>query len=369
MKAIGIILAGGKNERMGELTSKRASSALPVGGTYRAIDFPLSNMANSGLNKVAVITLYNSRSLQDHLSSSKWWDFGRKQGGLFVFSPFLSNEASMWFRGTADSMYQNISFLQRSNEPYVVIAPGESLYKMDFSDMIKYHIERQADITIAAKDMKGQDVRDYGVMQLEDDNRLTGFEEKPMEPEGSIASMGIYVISRALLIKLLETVISEGRYDFVKDIIVRFRKKLKIYAYMHDGYWTSINSIQSYYKANMDFLRKEVRDIFLKQPPFIESKPKDEAPAKYNSTATAVNTITGSGSIINGHVENSILFRKVVVGDNSRIINSIIMEGSVIGVNCVVENAILDKEVILSDGKSIIGTSGEPKIVGKNMLL
>ena len=146
MRAVGIILAGGKNERLGSLTTLRASSAMPIGSSYRAIDFPLSNMSNSGISKVAVITQFNSRSLHDHLSSSKWWDLGRKHGGLFIFTPYLSTGDSGWFKGTADSIYQNLTFLQRSNEPYVVISSGEAIYKADYNEIIDYHIEKDADI-------------------------------------------------------------------------------------------------------------------------------------------------------------------------------------------------------------------------------
>ena len=369
MKAIGIILAGGKSERLGELTAIRASSALPVGGSYRAIDFPLSNMSNSGINKVAIITQFNSRSLHDHLSSSKWWDLGRKHGGLFIFTPFLSNESNYWFRGTADSIYQNMSFLKRSNEPYVVIAAGEGIYKIDYNKIVDYHVEKEADITIVCKDMLDQDVHDFGVVNVDEDNRLVDFEEKPVEPQSSTISLGIYVLSRNLLIKLLETALSEGRYDFVKDIIVRYRKKLKMHAYMFDGYWSTINCVKRYYQTNMDFLDKSVRKTFLSEWPFIETKPKDEPPAKYNIGADVRNCIVGSGSILNGYITRSVLFRKVFTGENTNISDSIIMEGCYIGNNCTIRNAILDKEVILSDGKEIIGTPENPMIVKKNTLI
>ena len=254
MKALGIILAGGQSdERLKDLCNVRAVSAMPVGGSYRAIDFSLSNMANSNIKKVAVITQYNSRSLHDHLSSAKWWDLGRKQGGLFIFTPFLSKENSYWFRGTADSIYQNISFLTKSNEPYVVIASGDAIYKMDYNDIINYHIEKDADVTIMCKDMANtdKDVHDFGVMELDSDNRMIDFEEKPVEPQSTIASLGIYVMKRTLLIKLLETVVSEARYDLVKDIIIRYRKKLKIYGYMYDGYWNTLNNINEIGRAHV----------------------------------------------------------------------------------------------------------------------
>lgn len=372
MKALGIILAGGQSdERLKDLCNVRAVSAMPVGGSYRAIDFSLSNMANSNIKKVAVITQFNSRSLHDHLSSAKWWDLGRKQGGLFVFSPFLSNDNSFWFRGTADSIYQNIDFLTKSNETYVVIASGNAIYKVDYNDIINYHIEKNADITIMCKDMANtdKDVHDFGVMQLDENSRMIDFEEKPVDPQSTIASLGIYVIKRTLLIKLLETVCSEARYDLVKDIIIRYRRKLNIYGYVYDGYWNTLNDIKSYVNVNMDFLKKDIRNLFLAEGAHIETKPKDEPSAKYNAGADAKDALVGSGSIINGRVYHSVLFRKVYTGENSSIKDSIIMEGTTIGNNCVIENAIIDKQVVISDDKQIIGTKEKPVIISKGTVM
>lgn len=371
MKAVGIILAGGNNDRLKQLCNVRAVSAMPVGGTYRAIDFSLSNMTNSNIKKVAVITQYNSRSLHDHLSSAKWWDLGRKQGGLFVFTPFLSSDNSFWFRGTADSIYQNLNFLKKSNESFVVIASGDAVYKMDYRDIIKYHIDKDADITIVCKDLKNsdKDIRDFGVMQLENDMRMTDFEEKPVDPQSTVASLGIYVIKRTLLIKLLETVIPEARYDLVKDIIIRYRRKLKIYGFMYEDYWNTLNNINSYVNVNMDFLKKDIRNMFLKRGGYIETKPKDEPPAKYNFGANAKDALVASGSIINGTVEHSVLFRKVFTGENSVVRNSVIMEGSYIGNNCIIENAIIDKEVVISDDKQVRGTPESPVIISKGTLM
>ena len=371
MKAVGIILAGGSNnKRLGKLTETRASSAMPVGGCFRCIDFTLSNMSSSGLGKVAVMIQYNSRSLQDHLSSSKWWDFGRKQGGLFIFTPYQSDDNSYWFRGTADSIYQNITYLKRSNEPYVVIASGNSVHKMDYNDVIKFHVEKGADITIVGTDLpEGDDIRQYGVMETDADNRVVEFEEKPLEPQSDVVSLGVYVISRTLLIKLLESLSSEGRYELVADIFMRYKKRLRIYNYQHKGYWRTLNSVRTYYDCNMDFLKRNVRDLFNRQYPYTDTKPKDEPPAKYNYGASIINSLTGSGAILNGHVKNSVLFRKIYTGENSYISNSILMDGCYIGNNCVVENAILDKEVVLSDGKRIVGEGNEPLIVTKRTVM
>ena len=265
MKAIGIILAGGNNDgRLGVLTDHRAAAALPIGSCYRAIDFTLSNMSNSGIGKVAVLTQYNSRSLRDHLTSSKWWDFGRKQGGLFVFTPYTSNEGSTWFRGTADSIYQNMTYLKRSNEEYVVITSGDSIYKMDYRKVLEYHKEKGADITVVYQKMDGKDLSKFGVVEMDAEGRLEGFEEKPQQPKSDTASLGIYVISRTLLINLLDQAIPEGRYDLVKDIIIPFIKTLKIYGYEYNGYWNAIGAgTAAYFATNMDFLKKESSDSFV----------------------------------------------------------------------------------------------------------
>jgi glucose-1-phosphate adenylyltransferase len=370
MRAVGMILAGGNVDRLGLLTNLRATSAMPVGGCYRAIDFPLSNMSNSGINKVAVITQYNSRSLHDHLSSAKWWDLGRKHGGLFIFTPYLSSDNSYWFRGTADSIYQNMTFLRRSNEQFVVITSGHSVYKMDYNAVIDTHSKTGADITIVSREISDEDdLKSYGVMNVDETGRILDFEEKPLDPQYNTISLGIYVMSRSLLIKLIETVVPEGRYDFVRDILQRYRKKLKLQAYNFSGYWKSVNSVKAYYDLNMDFLKKEVRDILTKKEPYIETKPKDEPPVKFNSGSAFKDSLVGNGSILNGVVEHSVLFRKVYTGENTVVLNSIIMEGCFIGNNCRVENAILDKEVILSDGKHIVGEKHNPIIIKKSEVL
>ncbi|MCL1863561.1 MAG: glucose-1-phosphate adenylyltransferase subunit GlgD [Defluviitaleaceae bacterium] len=366
MRAVGIILAGGKNERMGELTKFRATSALPVGGCYRAIDFPLSNMTNSGINKVAIITQHNSRSLHDHLSSPKWWDLGSKQGGMFVFSPYQTGENSMWFRGTADCIYQNLTYLRRSNEPYVVISSGDCVYKMDYNEMIAYHERKNADITVAYRQVPdNDDIRQYGVIEIDAAGRITDLEEKPLEPQSDLASLGVYVISRPLLIELIETIVNEGRYDLVRDLLSRYRKRLRIYGYRFDGYWRNLGNIHSYFDCNMDFLRREVRNDFIVQHPYVKTKPKDEPPAKYNSHAHVTNCIVGSGAILNGSAYRSVIFRKVYTGENSTVTDSILMEGTYVGNNCVIEYAILDKDVILHNGARIIGTIENPIVITK----
>ena len=254
---------------MGQLSKKRAVAAMPVAGSYRCIDFVLSNMSNSHIQKVAVLTQYNSRSLNEHLNSSKWWDFGRKQGGLYVLTPFITEENSSWYLGTADSIYQNLDFLRRCHEPYVIITSGDCVYKMDYEKILDYHIQTKADITVAVKDLTdpSEDLHRFGIVRMAEDGRITNFEEKPLIAQTNTASIGVYVIRRRLLIELVQKAHEEGRNDFVQDILVRYKDVKKIFAYKHDGYWQNISTIDSYYQTNMDFLRRDVREYFFRDYP------------------------------------------------------------------------------------------------------
>ncbi len=363
MRAIGIILAGGNSKRMKELSRKRAISAMPIAGSYRSIDFALSNMSNSHIQKVAVLTQYNTRSLNEHLSSSKWWDFGRKQGGLYVFTPTITAENTAWYRGTADSLYQNLHFLKESHEPYVVIASGDGVYKLDYNEVLKYHIEKRADITIVCKEMKKEDeLNRFGLVRTNDDGRIIELEEKPMVANSNLVSCGIYVIRRRLLIELLERCAQEDRYDFVNDILIRYKNLKRIYAYRLESYWNNIGTVKSYYKTNMDFLKKEVRDYFFKEGE-IHSKVGDLPPAKYNYGAHVRNSLIASGCIINGTVENSIIFSKSYIGNNCVIRNSIILNDSYIGDNTVIENCIVESHDTIKTNMRYEGTLDDVKII------
>lgn len=367
MRAIGIILAGGSNHRMRELSQKRAVAAMPVAGSYRSIDFALSNMSNSHIQKVAVLTQYNARSLNEHLNSAKWWDFGRKQGGLYILTPTITADNSVWYRGTADSIYQNLDWLKQSHEPYVVLASGDGVYKMDYNQILEYHIEKKADITVVCKEMApGTDVSRFGVVRLAEDGRLEDFEEKPMATDRTTISCGIYVIRRRQLIELIEKCAQEERYDFVQDILIRYRNLKRIYGYMMKDYWSNISSVESYYQTNMDFLKREVRDYFTKQYPEIYSKVLDLPPAKYNLGANVKNSLVSSGCIINGTVENSVIFKKVFVGNNCVIKNSIIMNDVYLGDNTYIENCIVESRDTIRANSRYVGEDGIKIVLEKN---
>ena len=366
MKAIGIILAGGNNKLMKELSNNRAVAAMPVAGSYRAIDFALSNMSNSRINRVAVITQYNARSLNEHLSSSKWWDFGRKQGGLFVFTPTITADSSYWYRGTADSLYQNLHFLKSSHEPYVVIASGDGIYKLDYNKVLEYHIEKKADITMVVKKMTDRsEINRYGLVTMTEEGRITDIDEKPLETNLSTVSTGIYVIRRRLLIELIEAAAAEDRHDFVRDILIRYKNIKKIYGYKLESYWSNVSSVNSYFKTNMDFLKKDVRDYFFKQYPDIYSKVEDLPPAKYNYGAEVSNSLVSSGCIINGTIEDSVLFKKIYVGNNSVVKNCIVLNNAYIGDNSYIENCIIESNSTIKANSRYVGES-EIAIIREN---
>ena len=363
MRAIGIILAGGNSRRMQELSQRRAIAAMPMAGGYRSIDFALSNMTNSGIKTVAVLTQYNSRSLNRHLSSSKWWDFGRKQGGLFVFNPTITAERSDWYRGTADALYQNLDFLKESHEPYAVICSGDCVYKMDYNKVLEYHIEKKADITIVTKDFpEGEDPTRFGFIRANSEGRIMDFEEKPVSTDKTVISCGIYVIRRRHLIDLLEMSRDEGNYDFVKDILVRYKGVKRMFAYKTEDYWANIASVRSYYKTNMDFLDPAVRNYFSDEPR-IYSKVDDLPLAKYNEGCEVRNSLIADGCIINGTVTDSLLMKNVYVGNNCVIKNSVILNDVYIADNSVITNCIVESRDVIGQGSRYEALPGDIKIV------
>lgn len=352
---------------MQELSSKRAIAAMPVGGSFRCIDFVLSNMSNSHVQTVAVLSQYNSRSLNEHLSSSKWWDFGRKQGGLYTFTPTLTADNSWWYRGTADAMYQNLDFLKKRHEPYVIISGGDCVYKLDYNKVLDYHIEKKADITVVCKDMpEDMDVSRFGVVKMNEDYRITEFEEKPMVAQSNTISTGIYIIRRRQLIEMLERCADEERWDFVTDILIRYKNMKRIYGYKMEEYWNNIATVDSYYQTNMDFLRPEVRNFFFREAPQIYSKVDDYPPAKYNSGSQVKNSLISSGCIVNSKIENSLLFKNVFVGKNCVIKNSIILNDVYIGDNTHIENCVVESRGTLKPNTYYCGDDGVKVVMERN---
>ena len=367
MRAVGIILAGGNSHKMRELTHRRAIAAMPIAGSYRSIDFALSNMSNSHIQKVAVLTQYNARSLNEHLNSSKWWDFGRKQGGLYVFTPTITADNGYWYRGTADAIYQNLDFLRKCHEPYVIISSGDAVYKMNYNKALEYHIRKKADVTVVCKRLGAdEDASRFGTLKMNEDMRMDEFEEKPMLATSNMISAGIYVIRRRLLIDLIEHCAEEERHDFVTDILIRYKNLKRMYGYEIKDYWNNISTVEAYYRTNMDFLKPEVRKYFFREYPEIYSKVSDLPPAKYNPGAIVKNSLVGSGSIINGTVENSVLFKKTFVGNNCVIKNSVILNDVYLGDNTYIENCIVESRDTIRANTRHVGANGVKVVVEKN---
>ena len=369
---MGIILTGGRRPGMKELTAIRSGSALPVGGKYRAIDFVLSNMVNSGITNVGVLTQYSFRSLMDHLGSGKEWDLDRRYDGLFMFPPSLSGDDTGWYRGTADAMYNNLTYLRRSNEEYVVITQGNCVFKMSFSEMMDFHEANNADITIAYREMHDflpEELSQLGIMELDEEGRVTDLQEKPLHPRTCNGSIGVYLLKREHLISLLEECAAHGDYDFVKDILIKKLSSLKIYGFRFKDYWRNLSTIKMYYRCNMEMLDPDVRYRLFVEGGKIYTKVKDETPAKYNDEAEVRNSIVADGCIIEGTVENSVLFRGVTVRRGAVIRDSIIMQGTVVDEGVSLQYAILDKNVHVTKDRCLKGEETWPVIISKNVVV
>ena len=364
---LAMILAGGRGSRLHDLTNKVAKPAVSYGGKYRIIDFPLSNCANSGIDTVGVLTQYESILLNSYVAAGRRWGLDAKNSGVYVLPPREKADTDLdVYRGTADAMYQNISFLKKRHEPYVIITSGDCVYKIDYNKVLEYHIEKKADITVVCKDMAPDvDVSRFGVVRMNEDSRIVEFEEKPMVSQSNTISTGIYIVRRRQLIEMLERSAEEGRWDFVTDILIRYKNMKRIYGYKMKEYWSNIATVESYYQTNMDFLKPEVRRYFFHDEPKIYSKVDDLPPAKYNAGSDVRNSLIASGCIVNSKVENSILFKKVFVGKNCVIKNSIILNDVYIGDNTHIENCIVESRDTLKANTYYCGDNGI-KIVSEN---
>ncbi len=366
MKAIGIILATRSSLSLGSLASHRAPASIPMAGSFRALDFPISSMSNSGIKKIGIITQSNTKSIFDHLRSGKWWNIGRKKEGLFVLAPAMTDHGSSFYRGTADAIFKNIDFLKKSYEDYVVLTNADCIYKIDFNDMIEAHAKSGADITIAVqKNTRGLDMRELGNVIYDENKKLTNFEDQPIEPLSDTYFAEIYVFSRKHLIEMIEKLNQENRFRIRQDLLMRYRNHLNIQCYEIDNYWSSIATTEMYYKTNMDFLDDEIRNAMFREGAKVYTKPKDLPPVKYNFSATVKNSIVGRGSIIDGSVLNSVVFRDVKVGAYSTVRNSIVMESTIIGNNVHLENVIVDKGCIIENDVVLIGDPNNIKTIAK----
>ena len=363
---MGIILTN--NDRIPPITDIRANSALPVAGRYRIIDFVLSNMANAGITNIGVATESNYSSLMDHIRSGSPWDLDRKNWGLNILPPSLEKMTYGAIKGNIDMLAGIQDFIQRSPQTYVILSLGNNIYNIDFEDVIEKHIESQADVTTIYTDMTGADERElsrFTMLELNDDKRVVDIEVQPYYPKTSTAGMDVYVMEKALLESIIDECSARGDSDFVKDALVKKIDGLHIYGYEFKGYTEKLDSLKAYYRANMDFLKKEVRDELFNPARPIYTKTKDQSPTKYGADADVKNSFVSDGCVIEGTVINSVLSRGVKVMKGSVVKNSIIMQDSVIEENVELSHVVFDKEVCVTKGRKLIGQESYPLCIAK----
>ena len=367
--AIGVIFSNMHEENVPELVRRRTMASIPFGGRYRLIDFALSNMVNSGITTVGLMTNNNYRSLIDHIGSGKDWDLARKDGGLILLPPF-SEKHDKLYSTRLEALRSITSFLSRRKEKYVVLADCDGVAKFDIADIINYHESKNADITLVTKHGKVGHRSDFMLIHSNDDGRVNEIQLSPHMSEGTTSDIYVnsMVINRQFLLNTVEDTVTHGFTSFESDILVKQLNSLKIYQYDFKGYYAGIDSMEAYFKHNMELLEKDVRDELFGDRD-IYTKVRDSAPSKYGADATVKNSLISDGCVIEGVVENSILFRGVKVGKGAVVKNSIVMQDSYIGTNTSLNCVITDKNVVISDRKTLSGCNELPYFIQKGTRL
>ncbi|HEU65906.1 MAG TPA: glucose-1-phosphate adenylyltransferase [Chloroflexi bacterium] len=350
-KVLALVLAGGEGKRLSVLAQGRAKPAVPFAGKYRIIDFTLSNCVNSGIDKVAVVPQYNPRSLARHIGVGKPWDLDRVVGGITLLHPFVSTNGEMhWYKGTADAVHHNLRFIEDSRIDEVLILSGDHIYIMHYEEMIKFHRQQGGDITIGVTEVPWNEANRFGIVTLDDNNRVVDFEEKPSQPKSNLASMGIYIFNKDILFKVLEDAHRRGLQDFGSQIIPEAIDKYQAYGYKYQGYWRDVGTIEAYWQANMD--------LIIDLPPFnlyepgsqVRTPSVDMPPVKLGPKAQISRSLVSNGCIINGSVSNSVLSPHVYVEAGAQVIESIVFDDTIIAKDSVVHRSIIDKECYIAQG-------------------
>ena len=356
-EVVAMLLAGGQGSRLGVLTKKIAKPAVPFGGKYRIIDFPLSNCANSGIEAVGVLTQYQPLVLNEYIGNGQPWELDGMNSGVTCLSPYESKKGSEWYSGTANAIYQNISYIDRYNPEYVVVLSGDHIYKMDYADMIKFHKEHDAACTIAVIDVSLEEASRFGILNTIEVGSIYEFEEKPAHPKSTNASMGIYVFSWKELRKyLIEDAENENSSnDFGKDVLpAMLNAGERMFAYPFEGYWKDVGTVESLWDANMDLLdpnlKLDLRDIYSKNPMF--------PPHYVSETASIKNSNVSDGCIVEGEVENSILFPGVKIEKGAKVDYSIIMPNTVVKANADIKYSIVSENTVIGCN-AVIGGNPE----------
>lgn len=364
---LGLINIDGK-EHLEQLTSHRPVAALPFGGRYRIIDFVLSNMVNSGIENVGVFTQNNCRSLMDHLRYTKDWDLHRRKGGLFILPPDSSKYPAGIYRGDLEKYSSHMDYVENSKKDYVLVCGSNMICSINYNNAFRFHQETGADITLLYKQLDNEidAVSGETAIKTMPDGRVTEIVVDADNKPGAKVLMESYILSTKLFLEIVKTNMTMGNVSLLTDGLIKNLSALKVYAYPHRGYLGQVNSVLSYYRHNFDLLQPDIwNELFFSWKP-IHTKVKNEPPTKYKTSGLVKNSLVASGCIIEGRVENSILFRKVRVGRGAYIKDSIVLPKSEIEAEAALENVILDKRVNITSGKSLRGEVNYPIIVGKN---
>lgn len=368
---VAMILAGGRGTRLKELTAKVAKPAVYFGGKYRIIDFPLSNCANSGIDVVGVLTQYESVLLGTYVGSgTKWGLDGNNSLAAILPARERGEVGATWYAGTADAIYQNISFLDQYDPEYVLILSGDHIYKMDYEEMLNVHKEKGADLTVAVLNVSLKEASRFGIMNTDDKGYIYEFEEKPEKPKSRLASMGIYIFSYKELRKYLiaDAADENSKHDFGMNIIpAMLADKKKLYAWTFDGYWKDVGTVESLWQANMDLLDDKELDLYnIKKDWKIYSEDTLGKPQLIGKDASVKNSLVTQGCVVNGEVEGSVLFNNVNVGEGAKVIDSVLMPGVLIEEGAVVKKAIIDEGVVIKAGTVVNDEAKEVALVSDN---
>ncbi len=374
-ECVAMLLAGGQGSRLYALTNKIAKPAVAFGAKYRIIDFPLSNCINSGIDTVGVLTQYEPLELNEYIGNGQPWDLDRAFGGVHILSPYQAKKKSSWFEGTANAIYQNMSFMKKYNPDYVLILSGDHIYKMNYAEMLKSHIATGADCTIAAIEVPIKEASRFGILNTNPDGSIYQFEEKPKEPKSNLASMGIYIFTAEKLFKYLEEddANPDSSKDFGKDVLpAMLNAGEKMFSYKFSGYWKDVGTISSLWESNMDLLGDEpmfdVGDSDWK----IHSRNPLAPPEYIGEHAKVGNSMIALGCEVEGTVENSVLASNVVVEEGATVKDSVIMAGTVVKKGAVVNYAIIDENVIVEEDAKVGTDKSENKgiaVLGRNITI
>jgi len=366
---LGLIFANMHELTVTDLTKNRAMASIPFGARYRLIDFPLSNMVNSGISNVGVVTKSNYQSLLDHIGSGDEWDLSRKTGGLHFLPPYSNNYANGGlYRGRLEALAGVEGFIKNAHADYVLLTDCDCVANVDYKKIIDYHEEKGADITVVygRSVFTPEQTKTRTILKVSDQGEVCDVLIRPDLAGEFDASMNIFVMSKEFLMKTINESVSRNLYSFEVDILQHKLSELKVFGYRFDGYYSQIDGIQAYYQANMDLMNKEVRTELFNLTDPIYTKVRDDAPAVYGLEASAKNSLIADGCVIEGTVENSVLFRGVKVGKGAVIKNCIIMQDAEVGDKCELNYVIADKNVKVGNYRSLCGTVDYPVFVNKN---